>query len=286
VIVSARGLRYRYPEAESDVLDGLDFEIGQGEVFGFLGPNGSGKSTTQKLLTRVLQGHGGEVQVFGRELSDQGSDYHERIGVCFEFPNLYEKLTAEENLGFYRRFFESETDEPAYWLERLDLPVGDRRPVGRYSKGMKMRVVLARSLLNRPALWFLDEPTSGQDPESAVRIRRLIRERADAGATVFLTTHNMTVADELCDRVAFLADGRIAAVGSPRELKVQHSEPVVRVEAWQGDRPITRDFSLQEPADKDSFLAFVRDQRIGTLHTQEPTLEDVFLKVTGKGLLA
>ena len=124
-------------------------------------------------------------------------------------------------------------------LERLDLPVGDKRNVGQWSKGMKMRLTLARSLLNRPRLWFLDEPTTGQDPQHAVLIRRLIRERANAGASVFLTTHDMTVADELCDRVAFLVDGRIALMESPRKLKLAHARTVARVEYREGPTCLT-----------------------------------------------
>ena len=216
VIVSVSRLSYRYPGASDRVLRDLDFEIGEGEVFGFLGPNGSGKSTTQKLLTGILPGGEGEVRVFGSELAALGSDYYDSIGVCFEFPNLYEKLSAAENLDFHRGFFAGPTESPGELLERLDLPSADRRPVSTYSKGMKMRVVLARSLLNRPRLWFLDEPTTGQDPRHAVEIRELIRERADAGTTVFLTTHDMTVADKLCDRVALLVEGQIAAIDTPR----------------------------------------------------------------------
>lgn len=284
MIVSAEGLAFRYPGADENVLQDLDFEIREGEVFGFLGPNGSGKSTTQKILTRILSGFGGRVRVFGSDLAEVGPTYHDRVGVCFEFPNLYEKLTALENLSFYRGFFGGETDEPGALLEELDLPAGDRRQVGHYSKGMKMRVVLARSLVNRPKLWFLDEPTTGQDPEHAVLIRRMIRERADAGATVFLTTHDMTVADELCDRVAFLVEGRIAAEGTPRQLKLAHANRQVRVELQRGDATETRDFALEDDAEKQAFLRCVADERVETIHTLEPSLEDVFLAVTGKGL--
>jgi fluoroquinolone transport system ATP-binding protein len=284
VIVSAERLAFRYPGTDTDVLRELDFEIREGEVFGFLGPNGSGKSTTQKILTRILSGFGGRVRVFGSDLAEVGPTYHDRVGVCFEFPNLYEKLTAEENLSFYRGFFGGDTEDPGALLEQLDLPSGDRRQVGHYSKGMKMRVVLARSLVNRPKLWFLDEPTTGQDPEHAVLIRRLIRERADAGATVFLTTHDMTVADELCDRVAFLAEGRIAALDTPRHLKLAHANRTVRVEVHSGGAVETRDFALDDAAGKDAFLRCVADERVETIHTREPSLEDVFLAVTGKGL--
>ncbi len=285
MILNVRGLGYRYPGGEAPVLHGLEFGIEQGEVFGFLGPNGSGKTTTQKLLTRILLGYGGEVEVFGRDLGAFGSDYYNQIGVCFEFPNLYEKLTAEENLEFYRGFFDVPTDAPADVLARLDLPVGDRRRVGQYSKGMKMRLVLARSLINRPRLWFLDEPTVGQDPQHAVMIRDLIRERAEVGTTVFLTTHNMTVADELCDRVAFLVNGRIVVIDSPRALKLQHARKVARVEYHSGDGLLTQDFSLEDSAQRDAFIDVLRNHTVETIHTQEPSLEDVFIEVTGRALL-
>jgi fluoroquinolone transport system ATP-binding protein len=284
-ILRVRGLTYHYPGSLGPVLRGLDFEINEGEIFGFLGPNGSGKSTTQKLLTRILPGYRGEVEIFGRDQSAMGDDFYNRIGVCFEFPNLYEKLTAEENLEFYRGFFDVPTEKPAELLERLDLPVGDRRSVAQYSKGMKMRLVVARSLMNRPSFWFLDEPTAGQDPEHAVQVRELIRERAASGTTVFLTTHNMAVADELCDRVAFLVAGEITALDTPRRLKLRYARKVARVEAVNGKGTEIRDFPIQDELGKHHFIEWVRDHDVQTIHTLEPSLEDVFLKMTGRGLL-
>ncbi len=123
MIVDVHDLRFRYPRSDADVLQGFDFAIEEGEIFGFLGPNGSGKSTTQKVLTRILPTYRGRVKVFGQDLSAQRSDFYNHIGVSFEFPNLYEKLTAEENLGFYRGFFDVPTEEPARLLESFDLPV-------------------------------------------------------------------------------------------------------------------------------------------------------------------
>ena len=283
-ILQVEGLSYSYPGAEGLAVQSLDFAIKEGEIFGVLGPNGSGKTTTQKLLTRILHGYEGEVKVFGEDLRQMTGDYYNRVGVCFEFPNLYGKLTAEENLDFYRGFFDVPTDVASEILERLDLPVGDRRLVSHFSKGMKMRLVLARSLLNRPRLWFLDEPTTGQDPEHSVLIRKLIRQRASTGTTVFLTTHDMTVADELCDRVAFLVEGRIAVVDRPRELKLQLSRKAVRVEYRVGEDIRRQEFSLEEEDSKRQFLKTVETHPIETIHTLEPSLEDVFLEVTGRGL--
>jgi fluoroquinolone transport system ATP-binding protein len=286
MIVSARNLRFRYPRSAGDVLHGLDFDIAEGEIFGFLGPNGSGKSTTQKILTGILPAYRGAVQVFGHDVGSQRADYYNRIGVSFEFPNLFEKLTAEENLAFYRGFFDVPTDEPGALLRSLDLPVGDRRPVAAFSKGMKMRLVLARSLINRPKLWFLDEPTTGQDPHHAVAIRDLIRAQADSGVTVFLTTHDMTVADKLCDRVALIDEGRLPVVDAPRALKLQFKEPVVRVEHRAPDGSLERkDFRLDDAISKHAFLEMVRTTDVQTIHTQEPSLEDVFLRLTGKALV-
>lgn len=282
--LEVQGLTYRYPGAAEPVLRGLDFAIAPGEIFGFLGPNGSGKTTTQKLLARLLAGYGGSARVFGGEVAEQPAAYFERIGVCFEVPNLYEKLTARENLEFYRGFFDGETTAADDLLQRLDLPANDRRPIAQYSKGMKMRVVLARSLVNRPDLWFLDEPTAGQDPAHAVAIRDLIREKAAEGTAVFLTTHDMTVADTLCDRVAFLADGELASVGAPRDLRLAHRRNAVRVEVRDGDARVTREFSLDHDAEKEAFLALVRDGPVETIHTLEPSLEDVFLAETGRRL--
>jgi fluoroquinolone transport system ATP-binding protein len=150
---------------------------------------------------------------------------------------------------------------------------------------MKMRLVVARSLLNRPRFWFLDEPTAGQDPEHAVQVRELIREKAASGTTVFLTTHNMTVADELCDRVAFLEAGEISALDTPRQLKLRHTRKIARVEAVNGIGVEIRDFPIQDPLGKHRFIEWVRDHDVQTIHTLEPSLEDVFLKMTGRGLL-
>jgi fluoroquinolone transport system ATP-binding protein len=285
VILKARGLSFAYPGSDGKALSGIDFDIEEGEVVGFLGPNGSGKSTTQKLLTRILHGYEGTVTVFGRDLRQHTSRYYDEIGVSFELPTLYEKLTAEENLEFYRRFFDVPTEVPRAVLERLDLPTSDRRTVGQWSKGMKMRLVLARSLLNRPRLWYLDEPTTGQDPRHSVLIRELVRERSRAGTTVFLTTHDMTVADELCHRVAFLVEGRIVAMDSPRNLKLSRRRRVVRVELHEGasDRA-RRDFNLDDEKEKTEFLDLVRENDVETIHTLEPSLEDVFLEKTGRGL--
>ncbi|MDP2871441.1 MAG: ABC transporter ATP-binding protein [Bacillota bacterium] len=296
-MITVEGLTYQYPRSAAPAVQSLAFQVRDGEIFGFLGPDGAGKTTTQKLLTGLLHGYRGVVRVFGRDLASYGPDYYNRVGVCFEQPNLYEQLTAEENLDFYRGLFDVPTERPHDLLRLLDLPVADRRTAGQYSKGMKARLALARSLLNRPKLWFLDEPTLGQDPQHSVMIRALIRRERERGATVFLTTHDMAVADELCDRVALIVAGRIAAVDSPRQLKLRQGRRMVRVEyrpagvlgvepaAGEGAGGLRlAEYALDDPEQKERFLQLVRDNDPETIHTTEPTLEDVFLKLTGTAL--
>lgn len=189
-----------------------------------------GKSTTQKLLIGLLRGHGGLAAVWGKDPLTWGSDYYERIGVSFELPNHYQKLTGLENLRFFESLYSGETADPVTLLEAVGLTDDANTRVAKYSKGMQMRLTFARSLINCPELLFLDEPTSGLDPVNARRVKDIILELKGRGATIFLTTHDMATADELCDRVAFVVDGRIVAMDTPAELKIAHSQRRVRVE--------------------------------------------------------
>ncbi len=283
-MLSVEDLTYAYPGAAEPAVRGLRFSINPGEVFGFLGPSGAGKSTTQKILIGLLRGYAGKVTVFGRDLSGWKSDYYERIGVSFEFPNHFLKLTALENLTYFRRLYSVGTEPPEALLELVGLSGDGNMPVAQFSKGMKNRLSVARSLINRPELVFLDEPTSGLDPVSSRRIKDLILARKTAGATVFLTTHDMTVADELCDRVAFILDGRIAVIDSPRELKLRYGQSAVRVEYRENGNAEHREFPLKGLGDNDEFTGLLRGHDVETIHTLEATLEDVFIRVTGREL--
>ena len=251
---------------------------------GTIGPNGAGKSTTQKLLIGLLRGYRGAVSVLGRDLADCEADYYERIGVSFELPNHYLRLTGLENLRYFRALYRGETREPEALLEMVGLAEDGERLVAEYSKGMNTRLGVARALLNDPQLIFLDEPTVGLDPVSGRRIRNLIREMKQAGRTVFLTTHDMTVADELCDRVAFIVNGEIRLVESPHDLKLAHGARTVVMEYDRDGRPGRREFPLDGLGADADFLALLREAAVHTLHTQEATLEDVFLRVTGHSL--
>ena len=283
-VVDVDTLTFTYASGTTPAVRDLAFRIDRGEIFGFLGPSGAGKSTTQKVLTGLLRGYRGAVSVLGRDLRDWGSDYYEQIGVSFELPNHYLRLTGAENLSYFRALYQGDTRRPEALLEMVGLAEDGARLVSEYSKGMKTRLGVARALLNDPQLIFLDEPTVGLDPGSGRRIRNLIREMKEAGRTVFLTTHDMTVADDLCDRVAFIVNGEIRLVESPHDLKLAHGARTVVMEYGLGGSPGRREFPLDGLGANADFLALLREATVHTLHTQEATLEDVFLRVTGHSL--
>jgi fluoroquinolone transport system ATP-binding protein len=283
-VIEVNGLVFAYPGAKAPAVNDLEFSVADGEVFGFLGPNGAGKSTTQKLLTGLLRDYGGKVRVLERELRDWGSDLYEQIGVGFELPVHYGRLTARENLSYFGSLYEGETLDVDELLEQVDLLDEADVRVDRFSKGMRVRLSFARSILCRPRLLFLDEPTTGLDPVSARRIKDLILQHRARGTTVFLTTHDMATADEICDRVAFLVDGRIALIDAPRELKVRYGEQSVRVEYRVDGTLETRDFPMEGLAENAAFLAALREPSLETIHTQETSLERIFIRVTGQEL--
>jgi len=286
IAIDAADLAYCYPGRTEPAVRGITFRVERGEVFGFLGPSGAGKSTTQKVLIGLLRDFSGGVEILGRRLPDWGRDLYRRIGVSFELPSHYHKLTAVENLRLFADLYGGAERDPLDLLARLGLEGDAGVRAGQFSKGMLMRLNVARALLHRPEIVFLDEPTAGMDPANARRVKELIREERGEGRTVFLTTHDMTVADELCDRVAFLAGGRIAALDSPRNLKLRHGRRVLRVEVRRDGRLAAREFPIEGLAADDGFRALLDGgDDIETVHTQEATLEDIFLDVTGQALL-
>jgi fluoroquinolone transport system ATP-binding protein len=283
-VIEVHDLHFTYHGANAPAVSELNFSIGKGEIFGFLGPSGAGKSTTQKILIGLLRGFRGRVTVMDRELGEWGAEFYERVGVSFEFPNHFQKLTAQENLHYFGSLYRRTRWSPQELLEMVGLGEDAGTPVGQFSKGMKNRLTVARALLHDPELLFLDEPTSGLDPGNARRIRDLIRDQKRAGKTIFLTTHNMAIADELCDRVAFIIDGRIALIDAPRELKLRYGRAMVRVEFRTDTGTEQREFALEGLGDDAEFLALLRAGRVQTIHTQEASLEDIFIRVTGRSL--
>jgi len=283
-MIRVEGLRFTYPGNAAETLRGLDFEVARGEVFGFLGPSGSGKSTTQKILIGLLRGYGGSVDVRGRGLREYGTEYYESIGVGFELPNHFLKLTGIENLRLFRALYRGRTRDPMELMRLVGLADDADQRVSAYSKGMKMRLNFVRALLPDPEILFLDEPTVGMDPVNARRIKDLVVELKREGKTVFLTTHNMNDADELCDRVAFLVEGELRLVDSPRALKVGHGRRQVVVEHRVEGQLAAERFEMDGLGDNLEFVRFLQDHEVETIHSQEATLEDVFIGTTGRRL--
>ena len=219
-----------------------------------------------------------------RDLAGWGDDLYEKIGVSFEVPNHYLKLTALENLRYFSALYSGKTTDPQELLDRVGLSDDGNTPVGGFSKGMRNRLNVARSMLHDPDLLFLDEPTAGLDPVNARRIKDLIQTQKDAGRTVFLSTHNMAVAEELCDRVAFIVDGEISLIDSPRNLKLEHGKREVQVEYGLNGSASSKVFALDGLGDNGEFISLLKSEAIQTIHTQETTLENIFIEVTGRSL--
>lgn len=287
-MIAVDGLTFTYPSAKTPALRGLSFAVEKGEIFGFLGPSGAGKSTTQNILIRLLRDYRGSARVMGRELSTWGQGYYEHIGVSFELPNHYLKLTARENLAYFGSLYSGQRYTPEEVLDWVGLAESADKRVAEFSKGMKIRLNVARSLIHRPKLLFLDEPTSGLDPVNAEKIRQLVLRLREDGTTVFVTTHNMQLADTLCDRVAFIAEGRISAIDAPASLRKQYGRRVVRVDYLDGAGALeSEEFPLDGLGGDARFQSLISNgTRIEAIHSEEATLDAIFIKVTGQELAA
>lgn len=283
-MLKVTNLEFSYRQATAKAIKGINFSINDGEIFGFLGPSGAGKTTTQRIIIGLLRGYRGSVEVMGRERRKWGKDFFEKIGVAFDFPNLYEKLTAYENLDLLGSYYQNNRVDKEMLLDSVGLlPDRDKR-VEKYSKGMKMRLNFVRAIMHDPDLLFLDEPTTGLDPVNAKIIRNIISDLKKRGKTVFLTTHNMLEADYLCDRVAFIVDGLLPVIESPEELKLQNGQKTVKVVYNTPEGSREEQFPLAGIGSNKNFLKTLNRDEIRTIHTQEATLEDIFIKLTGREL--
>lgn len=281
-MIVVEDLTYTYPKETQSTIHGIHFTVERGEIFGFLGPSGAGKSTCQKILHKILHNYSGRITVDGKPLKSWGQEYFERIGVCFEFPNHYHKLTALENLRFFSAFYSPDRMLPLDdVLEIVGLLESGHKRVETYSKGMKIRLNFARAIMHNPDILFLDEPTSGLDPVNARKIKDRIIQLKNEGKTIFITTHDMSAADELCDRLAFIVDGAIIVTDEPQHLKRLYGEDTVAVDLKNGQ---SATFPLEHIGSNPAFLQFLKNDRVLRIHTQEATLEKVFVQVTGKSL--
>jgi fluoroquinolone transport system ATP-binding protein len=279
--ISVEDLTYRYPGQPKPAVDQVGFEVGDREIFGLLGPSGAGKTTTQRILTRQLAGYAGTVAVLGKPLGDWKPDYFEEIGVGFELPNHYLKFTAVENLAFFASLYGRKSRDPIELLGMVGLQKVAHDKVESFSKGMRMRLNFVRAFQHDPRILFFDEPTAGLDPVNAHNVKAIIRALRDQGKTIVLTTHNMHDVDELCDRVSFLAEGRVAAIGSPAELKARYGRRVVQVDYRRDGESRGEEFDLDGLGADRRFLDVLRSHPVERIHSQEASLDQVFRDVTG-----
>ncbi|MGM0420485.1 MAG: ATP-binding cassette domain-containing protein [Bacillota bacterium] len=273
-------LKYCYPHNEQDTIKGMSFEIKDGEIFGLLGPSGVGKSTTQKILTKLIEDFRGEITYQNRSIKDYGKEFYQDIGVGFEMPVHFSKLTASENLEFFKKLYDKTADTDGM-MERLGLYKDKDKKVGEYSKGMKVRLNFIRALLNQPRILFLDEPTNGLDPKNSRIIKDMISEFKEEGGTVLLTTHLMNDVEELCDQVAFMADGRIAEINTPKNLKLEYGQRQLLVEYSDNGAAEEASFKLDNLGENQEFLQLIKNHKIITMHSQEMTLDNIFIEITG-----
>lgn len=264
-------------------LEDISFEVRVGEIFGFLGPSGAGKSTLQKILTGLLGNYQGSAVVDGVETKQHTNAFYEKIGVDFEFPSLYEKLTARENLSYFASLYRGEQKKMEELLEKVDLLGHANKKVSEYSKGMKSRLNFIKALLHNPKILFLDEPTSGLDPSNARIMKDMILQEKADGKTIILTTHNMLDAAELCDHVAFIVDGKVKALDTPHNLIMSKGAAKVTY-TYKVNGEMTGECALWEMG-KDTLLQeLIGKGLLTSIHSSEPTLDDIFMEITGRNL--
>lgn len=281
-MIEVQDLSYTYPGAPAPAVSCVSFSVAPGEVFGLLGPSGAGKTTTQRVLTRQNRRFQGKVRVLNQEMDAWDHTFYERIGVGFELPNHYPRLTGRENLELFASLYSGPTRSLDEMLAAVGLAEAGEVRVGEYSKGMQMRLSFVRALLHQPSVLFLDEPTAGLDPVNASVLKDLIRAERARGRTILLTTHNMADVEELCDRVGFLVAGEMSVVDAPEALKARYGERSVRVEYEDhGGTPGAADFPLDGLGRDEAFLELLNARPIRSLHSQEASLNRVFADVTG-----
>ena len=256
-------------------LNQIQFNVDKGEIFGFLGPSGAGKTTLINILTGQLKADEGTTQLLGKDTKDLTPEDLARIGLVGDSSGYYEKLSLEKNLIVYAKIYGLPNSRVDEVLEQVGLLESKKTITEKLSTGMRQRMFLARALLNRPELLFLDEPTSGLDPMTSKKIHRLLEELKAAGTTIFLTTHDMVEATEMCDRISLLNQGDLVEIGTPRDI-IQKYNKEKRVKVTYIDH------SEQVMAFED-----LKDQdmtQVELIHSMEPTLEDIFIQLTGEKL--
>lgn len=275
-------LSFSYSKAP--FIQNMSFGVEQGEIFGFLGPSGAGKSTLQKILTGLIPGYSGSAKLAGMECKEHPDSFYEKIGVDFEYSSMYEKLTARQNLQFFSSLYTKQARPIDALLEEIGLEHDANKKVSNYSKGMRSRLNFIKALIHDPAILFLDEPTSGLDPTNNRIMKDMILAEKARGKTILLTTHNMADASELCDRVAFIVNGQIAALDSPHNMIMQKGAVKAHYTYFDGVEK-SNTCLLSHISEDGLFAELVKNNQLTSVHSSEPNLNDIFMEVTGRQLV-
>lgn len=281
-MISINNLAFSY--TKKPFVENVSFHVNKGEIFGFLGPSGAGKSTIQKILIGMITNYSGSVVVNGVEVKNHNNNFYEKLGIDFEYPTLYEKLSAKQNLEFFSSLYKNKQNDIDKLLASVGLEHDANKKVSDFSKGMKSRLNFIKSLVNNPEILFLDEPTSGLDPANSRLMKDLILEQKKKGVTVIITTHNMQDATELCDNVAFIVDGKIKLLDTPHNLIMKKGAGTIHYSYIENGKEQTGTCNIGESS-KDSILQnLILQNKLLTIHSTEPNLGDIFMEVTGRKL--
>lgn len=264
-----------------DALKRITFSVKEGEIFGFLGPSGAGKTTTIKILTSQLTPSSGEAKIFNKDTYSLKREIFKQIGVLSDNSGVYERLSVEQNLMVFADIYNVNRKSIDEILEKVGLLQDKKKEAKKLSRGMKQRLMLARTLIHKPKLLFLDEPTSALDPGTAKEIHKLLKELNEEGTTIFLTTHNMEEADKLCNRVGFLNNGEIVEIDTPENLKLKYAENIIEVKLKPNREKIILN---NDDTSAEKIKNWMLGNQLLSIHSKEPNLEEIFLSLTGRGL--
>lgn len=269
--------------ATHTALKNISFELHRGEIIGFLGPSGAGKTTTIKTVTGQLHQSSGTATLLGKDSRDLTYDIYRSIGIVTDNSGIYENATVWENLSLYAKLLNVTSDKIDSLLIRMRLNKHKKTKAGKLSKGQKQRLILIRALLHQPQILFLDEPTSGLDPATTIEVHKILLEMQQAGMAIFLTTHDMNEASKLCNNVALLNEGKIVEFGAPTELSLKYYQKKEYTIILDDQSTMTLDDSRANTAS--IIHECIKSKQLVSIHSTEPSLEEVFLKVTGKELV-
>lgn len=277
-VFEVENLKFKYPKANDDVINGISFCVSKGEIFGLLGHSGAGKSTIQKIMCKLLTNYRGKINYLGKDLKSYNNSFYENIGVGFEMPVHFNRLSGLENMMYFSKLYKKNAD-----IKELMTKVGlyeyKDQQVSEYSKGMKVRLNFVRSLLNNPDVLFLDEITNGLDPKNAHIVKDMIKDFKNKGGTVFLTTHLMNDVEQLCDNVAFISEGKITEMSTPRDLKLKYGKRKVKAEYKEKGNLVLKEFDMDGIGDNQEFLTLLKTKNLETLHSGETSLDDIFIRI-------